>query len=74
MKEQRKKQKEDFLSFLKDCVQMEAGGNVDLDQVFNAFDEDPEMFQKKWLRPLLAEGLNLDRVCELVIQGILRPN
>jgi len=53
---------------------MEAGENVDLQQVFNAFDEDPEIFQKNWLGPLLAAGLNLDRACEVVLESILRPN
>jgi len=61
MKERRKKHKKEFFSLLKDCVWMEAWENVDLEQVFNAFDEDPEIFQKNWLRPLLAAGLNLDR-------------
>jgi len=54
MKERRKKHKEEFLSLLKDCVWMEAEENVDLERVFGAFDEDPEIFQKNWLRPLLA--------------------
>ena len=38
---------------------MEAGENVDLEQVFNAFDEDPEIFQKNWLRPLAESRLRL---------------
>ena len=74
MKEQRKKQQEGFLTFLEDCVRMEASENIDLEQVFNAFDEDPEIFQQHWLRPLLAAGLNLDRACEVVLESILRPN
>ena len=74
MKERRKKHKEEFFSLFKDCVRMKAGENVDLEQVFNAFDEDPEIFQKNWLRPLLAAGLNLDRACEVVLESILRPN
>lgn len=60
MKEQRKKQKERVLTFRKDCAPIEVGENVDLEQVFKAFDEEPEILQKSWLRLLLAEGLNLD--------------
>ena len=74
MKERRKKHKEEFLSLLKDCVLVEAGENVDLERVFSAFDEEPEIFKKNWLRPLLAAGLNLDRACEVVLESILRPN
>jgi len=74
MKERRKKYKEEFFSLLKDCVRMEARENVDLEQVFNAFDENPEIFQENWLRPLLAAGLNLNRACEVVVESILRPN
>ena len=74
MKERRKKSKEEFFSFLRDCVRMDAGENVDLEQVLNAFDEDPEIFENNWLRPLLAAGLNLDRACEVVLESILRPN
>jgi hypothetical protein len=50
------------------------GENVALEQVFKAFDEEPEIFQKSWLQPLLAERLNLDGVCELVMESILCPN
>jgi len=74
MKEQRKKHKEEFLTFLKEWLPVEIGKNVDLEQVYKGFDEDPEIFQKDWLSPLLAEGLKLDRVCELVVESIFRPN
>jgi len=52
----------------------ESRENVDLERVFSAFDEDPEIFQKNWSRPLLAAGQNLDRACEVVLESILRPN
>ena len=74
MKEQRKKQKQELLTLLEDCVQIEVGEDIDLEQVSKAFDEDPEIFQKNWLRPLVAEGVNLDRACELAVESILRPN
>src|SRR5215470_9546730 len=47
----------------------ESRENVDLERVFSAFDEDPEIFQKNWLRPLLAAGLDLDRACEVVLES-----
>lgn len=71
MKEQRKKE---FLTFLKECLPIELGKNVDLEKVYKAFDEDPEVFQRNWLLPLLEEGLKLDRVCELVVESFFRPN
>ena len=74
MKEQRKKQKQELLTLLEDCFQIEVGEDIDLEQVSKAFDEDPEIFQKNWLRPLVAEGVNLDRACELAVESILRPN
>ena len=74
MKEQRKKQKRELLTLLEDCFQIEVGEDIDLEQVSKAFDEDPEIFQKNWLRPLVAEGVNLDRACELAVESILRPN
>ena len=74
MKEQRKKQKRELLTLLEDCFQIEVGEGIDLEQVSKAFDEDPEIFQKNWLRPLVAEGVNLDRACELAVESILRPN
>jgi hypothetical protein len=74
MKEQRKKQKRELLTLLEDCFQIEVGEGIDLEQVSKAFDEDPEIFQKNWLRPLVTEGVNLDRACELAVESILRPN
>jgi len=74
MKEQRTRQKQELLTLLEDCVQIEVGEDIDLEQVSKAFDEDPEIFQKNWLRPLIAEGVNLDRACELAVESILRPN
>jgi hypothetical protein len=76
MTERQKKQREleEFISFLKHCDEMEIGAEVKLEQVFRAFDDDPEIFQRYWLRPLLGEGLNLDQIFELVAQSIFCPN
>ena len=74
MKEQRRKQKREFLTFLKECLSVDIAKNVDLERVYKAIDEDPEVFRDKWLVPLLAEGVSLDQVCELVVESIFRPN
>ena len=66
--------KQKLLSFLKQFEHLEVGGSVDADQVFREMDEDPETFWKEWLSPLVSEGLNLDRACEVVLEGVLRPN
>lgn len=36
--------------------------------------KNPEIFHEEWLRPLLAEGLDLDQAFELVVEGALRPS
>jgi hypothetical protein len=76
MTERQKKQREleEFISFLKHCDELEMNERVHLEQVFKAFDDDPEIFQRYWLRPLLAEGLNLDQIFELVAESIFCPN
>jgi hypothetical protein len=66
MKEQRKKQS----ALLRDYDQTAARESVELERVLSVFDNDPE----QWVEPLLAEGMNLDRIFELVVQSILRPN
>ena len=68
------KELEDFFAFLKSCERIRTRENIDPEQVFRMFDQDPEIFQKSWLQPLLAEGVALDRVCELVLESIFRPN
>jgi hypothetical protein len=52
----------------------DSGDCVVLEQVFRAVDQDPELFLKEWLRPLLAEGLDLDQAFEVALESVLRPN
>jgi hypothetical protein len=72
MAERENKQK--LLSYLKEFEHLGVGESVEADQFFREMDEDPEAFWKDWLSPLVAEGLNLDRACEVVLEGVLRPN
>jgi hypothetical protein len=74
MAEQGNKQKEKLFSFLKHFEHVGVGESVDLERVFRELDEDPEIFWKEWLSPLLAEGLHLDRACEVILESVLRPN
>jgi hypothetical protein len=66
--------KQKLLSFLKqrECAGVEE--DFDLDRIFTALDQDPELFHHDWLRSLLAEGLSLDRACEVILESVLRPN
>jgi hypothetical protein len=74
MAEQGNKQNEKLLLFLKHFGRVGADESADLKQVFRELDEDPEIFWTEWLSPLLAEGLHLDRACEVVLETVLRPN
>jgi len=77
MANHRNKQKEKLLFVLGKFEHIPAVDSVEgvaLEQVLRAFDQDPELFWKEWLRPLVAEGLNLDRACEIALESLLRPN
>lgn len=77
MADHRNKQKEKLLFALEKFEHIGAVDGVDfvaLEQVFRTFDRDPELFWKEWLRPLLAEGLDVERACEIALESVLRPN
>lgn len=74
MSGRRSSDKKEFIAFLKRCKQVSLGENVDFDELFKTFDEDPEVFQSKWVWPLLDEGLSLDQACEMVVKSIFRPD
>lgn len=74
MRERRNRAKKGFLAVLERCAQDDVTEITNLDQLLSASYEDPEAFQEEWLRPLLAEGLNLDQAFEVVVEGTLRPN
>lgn len=45
-----------------------------LEQFVKESCENPEGFLEEWLRPLLEQGLSMERAYELVMEGALRPN
>lgn len=70
----RNRQNWDFHSFLElygheDIVEITA-----LEQFVKESCENPEVFLEEWLRPLLQQGLSMERAYEVVMEGALRPN
>ena len=47
---------------------------VVLEALVKASYEDPDDFREEWVNPLMAEGLNLDRIFDLLLSGTARPN
>jgi hypothetical protein len=45
-----------------------------LEQLAKEFNDNPEDFDEIWLRPLLTEGLKVDKIYELLLDGAIRPN
>jgi hypothetical protein len=45
-----------------------------LAQLAKEFNDNPEDFDEAWFRPLLTEGLKMDKVYELLLDGAIRPN
>jgi hypothetical protein len=45
-----------------------------IEQLVNECCTNPDAFHETWLRPLLAEGLSMDRVYDLVWMGTAHPN
>jgi hypothetical protein len=47
---------------------------VVLEALVKASYEHPDDFREEWVNPLMAEGLNLDRIFDLLLSGTARPN
>lgn len=45
-----------------------------LEELVEGSTENPVAFLEGWLRPLLREGLSMERACEVVIESVSRPN
>jgi hypothetical protein len=45
-----------------------------LEALMKASHEDAQDFEEAWVNPLMAEGLNLNRIFELLLSGTARPN
>jgi len=70
----RKKQKMDYRWFLERLEREDMGEILALEELVKGSSEDPEAFLEEWLRPLLRQGLSIERAYELVIESVLRPN
>ena len=70
----RNKQNWDFRSFLERWGQGDMVETAALEQFVKESSENPEGFLEEWLRPLLEQGLSMERAYELVMEGALRPN
>jgi len=72
-KERRNRRKKELLRLLQHSAKS-GGENTRLQHLLTVSSENPEVFLEKWLRPLLAEGLDLDQAYDLVVEGALRPS
>jgi hypothetical protein len=70
----RKKQNLDYRWFLERLDQQELSEIIALEELVKGSTEDPEAFLEEWLRPLLRQGLSIERAYEVVIESVLRPN
>ena len=69
-----KKQNLDYRWFLERLSQEELPEIIALEELVKGSTEDPEAFLEEWLRPLLRQGLSIERAYEVVIESVLRPN
>ena len=70
----RKKRNLDYGWFLERLSQEELPEIIALEELVKGSSEDPEAFLEQWLRPLLRQGLSIERAYEVVIESVLRPN
>jgi len=70
----RKKQNLDYRWFLERLSEEELPEIIALEELVKGSTEDPEAFLEEWLRPLLRQGLSIERAYEVVIESVLRPN
>jgi hypothetical protein len=64
----------DYGWFLERLSQEELPEIIALEELVKGSTEDPEAFLEEWLRPLLRQGLSIERAYEVVIESVLRPN
>ena len=70
----RKKPSLDYRWFLERLEREDMREIVALEEFVRGSSEDPEGFLEEWLRPLLKQGLSLERAYEVVIESVIRPN
>ena len=65
---------QEFSGPLWDDHPREFGDRAVLAALLEASYEHPDCFDEEWVTPLLAEGLDFDRVFHLLLCGAVRPN
>ena len=45
-----------------------------LEQIAKGSTDNPQAFLEEWLRPLLRQGVSMERANERVLESVLRPN
>lgn len=45
-----------------------------LDAIFDESRRHPEEFQSLYVKPILDEGVEIDRAFQLLVEGVFRPN
>ncbi len=70
----RRKKNLDYRWFLERLSEEEMPEIIALEELVKGSTEDPEAFLEEWLRPLLRQGLTIERAYEVVIESVLRPN
>ena len=45
-----------------------------LDSIFDESRNQPEEFQRKYVKPLLSEGVGVEAAFQLLVEGVFRPN
>jgi hypothetical protein len=45
-----------------------------LDLLFSESNDDPDRFERFWIKPLLAAGLSLESALNLIVEARFRPN
>ena len=45
-----------------------------LEQIAKGSTDNPQPFLEEWLRPLLRQGVSMERANERVLESVLRPN
>ena len=73
-RERRRRWTEDLTGPLWDDRPQDVREMTALEALVRASKENPDDFCEEWVAPLLAEGLNLDGVFDLLLDGAARPN
>jgi hypothetical protein len=73
-RERKKSAVQEFSGPLWDNGPKDLSEKVVLEELVKASYENPDYFREEWVNPLLDEGLDLDRIFDLLLSGSVRPN